>query len=148
MLFRSHRNPLYATLHESSYADGVVTAWSAHRLLPPEVAEEAWFTAEHVFPWMWDEYGALREHAAAAELLAQRDWPRLYDPAVLARNEVAVAATIYVDDIYVERAFAEETARSIRGLRPWITNEFEHNGLRAGGERVLDRLIALARGEA
>jgi hypothetical protein len=33
-------------------------------------------------------------------------------------------------------------------MRPWITNEFEHNGLRAGGERVLGRLIDLARGRA
>ena len=59
-----------------------------------------------------------------------------------------VAATIYVNDLYVERAFAEETAGAIRGLRPWITNEFEHNGLRADGERVLDRLIALLRDRA
>ena len=54
--------------------------------------------------------------------------------------------SIYVDDLYVERAFAEETAGAIRGLRPWITNEFVHNGLRADGERVLGRLIDLVRG--
>ena len=64
------------------------------------------------------------------------------------RNEVPVAATIYVNDLYVERDFAEETAATIRGLRPWITNEFEHNGLRADGERVLGRLIDLVRGRA
>jgi hypothetical protein len=59
-----------------------------------------------------------------------------------------VAATIYVDDLYVERDFAMETAALIKGLRPWITNEYEHNGLRADGERVLDRLIALVQGRA
>ena len=41
-----------------------------------------------------------------------------------------------------------ETARLIKGLRPWITNEYEHNGLRADGERVLGRLIALVNGRA
>ena len=61
-------------------------------------------------------------------------------------NEVPVVATIYTDDLYVERDFAEESAASIRGLRPWITNEFEHNGIRADGERVLDRLIGFVRG--
>ena len=66
----------------------------------------------------------------------------------LARNEVPVAATIYVDDLYVERRFAEETAVAIRGVRPWITNEYEHNGLRADGERILGRLIDLVRGLA
>ena len=50
--------------------------------------------------------------------------------------------------MYVERAFSEETAAQIRGLRTWITNEYEHNGLRADGERILGRLIDLARGRA
>jgi pilus assembly protein CpaE len=53
-----------------------------------------------------------------------------------------------ISDLYVERAFAEETAAAIRGLRPWITNEFEHNALRADGDRVLGRLIDLVRGRA
>jgi len=145
---RFARNPIYATLHESSYADGVPTRWSAARLLPDELIAEGYFTAEHVFPWMWEDYAALRPHAAAAELLAGQAWPRLYDAEQLRRNEVPVAATIYVNDLYVERGFAEETAAAIRGLRPWITNELEHNGLRADGERVLGRLIDLTRGNA
>jgi pimeloyl-ACP methyl ester carboxylesterase len=145
---RFSRNPMYATLHESSYADGFATRWSAARLLPDEVLAEGYLTAEHVYPWMWDDYAALRPHRAAAELLAEHPWPRLYDPERLRHNEVPVAATIYTDDLYVERAFAEETAASIRGLRPWITNEYEHNGLRAHGEQVLGRLIDLVRGHA
>jgi pimeloyl-ACP methyl ester carboxylesterase len=145
---RFTRNPIYATLHESSYADGVATRWSASRLLPDEIAAAGYFTAEHIFPWMWEDYGALRPHRAAAELLADHTWPKLYDADRLRRNDVPVAATIYVNDLYVERAFAEQTAATIRGLRPWITDELEHNGLRADGERVLDRLINLVRGRA
>jgi len=145
---RFTRNPLYATLHESSYADGAATRWSAHRLLPDEIATTEAFTAEHVFPWMFEDYGQLRPHREAADLIAEHVWPHLYDADQLARNEVPVAATIYVDDLYVERAFAEETAAAVRGLRPWITNEYQHNGLRADGERVLGRLIDLARGRA
>jgi hypothetical protein len=97
---------------------------------------------------MFEDYGALRSHRAAAALLAEHDWPRMFDPDQLRANEVPVAATIYTDDLYVERAYAEETAATIRGLRPWITNEYQHNGLRADGERILDRLIALAHGRA
>lgn len=145
---RFFRNPLYATLHESSYADGGPTRWSAERLEPEEVRREGLFTAEHVYRWMWDEYAALRPHKAAAELLAEHPWPRLYDADRLRRNEVPVAGTIYVNDLYVERRFAEETAATVRGLRPWITNEYEHSALRSDGERVLDRLIDLARGRA
>jgi hypothetical protein len=97
---------------------------------------------------MWEDYGGLRSHREAAHALAEQAWPRLYDPDQLARNEVPVAATIYVNDPYVDRRFAEETAARIKGLRPWITNEYEHNGLRAGGEELLGRLIDMARGRA
>jgi pimeloyl-ACP methyl ester carboxylesterase len=142
------RNPIYATLHESSYADGVATRWSAERLLPDVIAEEGLFTAEHVFPWMWEDYAALRPQRAAAELLAEHEWPALYDADRLRHNDVPVAATIYVNDLYVERDFAEETAATIRGLRAWETDEYEHNGLRADGERVLGRLIDMVRGVA
>jgi pimeloyl-ACP methyl ester carboxylesterase len=145
---RFERNPIYATLHESSYADGFPTRWSAQRTMPPEIDERGYLTAEHVFPWMWDDYAGLRSHKAAAEILAEHPWPKLYDADQLARNEVPVAATIYSNDLYVERDFAVETARAIRGTRTWETDEFEHNGLRADGERVLGRLIDLVRGRA
>jgi len=143
------RNPVYAVLHEASWADGGTTRWAAQRLLPSdyERAPEL-FTGEHVFPWMFEDYGALAALRGAAEILADHRWPRLYDAERLSENTVPVAAAIYADDMYVERAFSEATAAQIRGLRPWITNEFEHNGLRADGTRVLDRLIALARGRA
>ena len=145
---RWDRNPIYATLHESSYADGVATRWSASRLLPDRFRESDAFTAEHVFPWMWEDYSGLHGHREAANLLAGHEWPRLYDPDRLARNEVAVAATIYTNDVYVVRDFAVETVALVRAIRTWETNELEHNGLRADGERVLGRLLDLVQGRA
>jgi hypothetical protein len=50
--------------------------------------------------------------------------------------------------MYVERSFSEETAGIIRGIKTWITNEYEHNALRVDGERLLDRLLAMLRGAA
>ena len=58
------------------------------------------------------------------------------------------AAAIYAEDMYVERAFSEETAAQVLGLRAWVTNEYEHNGLRADGARILGRLIDMTRGRA
>jgi pimeloyl-ACP methyl ester carboxylesterase len=143
------RNPLYAIVHEACYADGGATNWSAGRLLPPEYEDDPeLFSGEHVYPWMFEDYGALAPLREAADLLAELDWPRLYDPVRLGANEVPAAAAIYVDDMYVERVFSEETAAQVRDLRPWITNEYEHNGLRADGARILGRLIDLARGKA
>jgi pimeloyl-ACP methyl ester carboxylesterase len=143
------RNPLYAVLQESCWADGGETRWAAERLLPAEYAEDsALFSGEHVYPWMFEEFGALGPLREAADILAEHEWPRLYDADRLAANEVPVAAAIYAEDMYVERAFSEETAARIRGLRPWLTNEYEHNALRADGGRVLGRLMDLTRGRA
>jgi pimeloyl-ACP methyl ester carboxylesterase len=143
------RNPLYAVLQEACWADGGSTNWAAQRLVPPDYAEAPeLFYGEHVFPWMFEQFAALAALREAAERLATHDWPRLYDPDRLRDNDVPVAAAIYADDMYVERAFSEETAAQIRGLRPWLTNEYDHNGLRVDGARVLGRLIDLVRGRA
>ena len=96
---------------------------------------------------MFDDYEKLRPLKEAANLLAEdTDWPRLYDVDVLANNEVPVVAAVYANDMYVERIFSEETAKQIKGTKIWLTNEYEHNGLRADGERLLGRLIDMLHG--
>jgi pimeloyl-ACP methyl ester carboxylesterase len=142
------RNPVYAILHEACYADGGTTRWSAQRMLPEAFERDDLLTGEHVYPWMFEDYGALEPLRDAAELLAQREWGPLYDRPALCANEVPSAAAIYAEDMYVEPRFSESTAREIAGLRTWVTNEYEHNGLRADGERILRRLLDLSRGRA
>jgi hypothetical protein len=101
-----------------------------------------------IYPWLFEEDSALQPLREASEILARHDgWPRLYDAERLRANRVPVAAAIYADDMYVERTFSEETAQAIGNCRYWLTNEFQHNGLRADGTTVLGRLIELARGE-
>jgi pimeloyl-ACP methyl ester carboxylesterase len=140
------RNPLYAVVHEAGWADGGATRWSAERMLPDDFREQPeLFTGEHVYPWMFDDYGSLAPFRTAAELLADRTWPRLYDPAQLAENDVPAAAVVYEDDLYVPRELSEETAASVRGLRLWKTGEYQHNGLRVAGEKILERLLELVR---
>ena len=143
------RNPLYAVVHEACYADGHATRWSAERTMPPDFADDVTlFGGEHLFPWMFEDYGELRDLAAAASVLACHEWPRLYDPDVLRRNEVPVAAAVYFDDPYVDYALSLETADLVPGMRVWLTNEYLHNGLRADGGRILGRLMDLAAGRA
>lgn len=141
------RNPLYAVIHESSYADGGATRWSAERMQPEAFrADPTLFTGEHVFPWHFEDCSALAGFREVAHLLAEHEWPRLYDAEVLAATDVRCAAAIYADDAFVDRAFSEQTAALLPGMRTWLTNEYEHNGLRVAGDVVLDRLIGLARG--
>jgi pimeloyl-ACP methyl ester carboxylesterase len=146
--------PLYALVHEAIYAQGAATRWAAHRVLAefPEFADDArppLLLGEMVFPWNFGESSALRPLRETAELLAERDdWPPLYDLERLAANEVPVAAVLYDDDPYVDRVLQEEAAAAIRGCRTWVTNEHLHDGIELAPERVLGRLIALARGDA
>jgi pimeloyl-ACP methyl ester carboxylesterase len=149
--------PLYALLHEACYAQSAATQWSAQRIraefaeFDPATALDGdgplLFTGEMIYPWMFDADPALRPLRGAADVLAAReDWPALYDAARLATNGVPAAAAVYFNDMYVPAEFSVPTARAIRGMKPWVTSEYEHNGLRVSNGAVLDRLIALARG--
>jgi pimeloyl-ACP methyl ester carboxylesterase len=144
--------PLYALLHEAAYAQGPATRWSAQRIRAeyPEFSPDAYplyFTGEMIYPQMIDHDPVLRPFRRAADILAERvGWPPLYDPARLAANDVPVAAAVYYDDMYVDREFSMRTAAAIRGLRTWMTSEYQHDGLRVSGGAVLDRLIAMVRG--
>jgi pimeloyl-ACP methyl ester carboxylesterase len=152
------RAPLYAVLHEACYAQGRATRWAAQRIraefpaFDPAAAVYGdgplLFTGEMIYPWMTALDPALVPLREAAELLAQRDgWPPLYDPARLAANEVPAAAAVYHDDLYVPAPLSLRTAAAVRGLRAWVTNEWEHEGLRVSGGAVLGRLIAMNGGE-
>lgn len=143
-------NPLYAVLQESIYASSeMVTGWSAHA----ERADHPVFdpahrplhlTGEMIYPWMFTEIAALRPFAAAADELARREqWSTLYDAQLLAANEVPVAAAVYFDDMFVDAGLSLETAAAVGNVHPWVTNEFEHDGLRTGD--VLSRLTQQVR---
>jgi pimeloyl-ACP methyl ester carboxylesterase len=148
-------NPLFAVLQESIYGQGGrPTGWAASRAMAshPEFAEDAdplLFTGEMFYPWMFQEISGLRPFAEAVDLLARRsDWPRLYSPSRLAANQVPVAAAVYHDDMYVPVELSLATARSVGSLRAWVSNEWEHDGITASGDRVLARLMDMAAGRA
>lgn len=145
-----HTNPIYAILHESIYCQDFASNWSAHRVRQTreefnyQSGKPFYFTGEMVFPWMFDQYENLKPLKQAAELLAAKnDWTPLYDAETLAENKVPVSCAVYADDMFVEMDISRETLALIPNSKAWITNEYEHNGLRADGERILDKLIAM-----
>jgi pimeloyl-ACP methyl ester carboxylesterase len=150
-------SPLFSVLHEATYAQGEgATGWAARRVLAehPEFDPTGalrgraplYFTGEMIYPWMFDTDPALQPLREVAQRIACRTgWPRLYDPARLAVNTVPVVAAVYRDDMYVDHGLSMATARAIRGLRAWVTDEYAHDGLRVSNGAVLDHLLALAR---
>ena len=140
------RNPLYAVIHESSYADGGATRWAAARTLPEDFdGDSLLLTGEHPYPWHFEDDPSLAPYAEVAGILADHPWPRLYDAEVLGSVDVPAAAAISVHDAFVDRELSEQTAALVPSLRTWVTDELHHNGLRTSGEKVLDHLITLAR---
>ena len=142
--------PLQEFLYGQPGSDA--SAWAAERAIAqhPEFDEHRdplLFTGEMFYRWMFDEVRALRPFRGAADLLAAYDdWGPLYDLDRLAANEVPVVAAVYHDDMYVDAGLQLETAATVGNVRAWVTNEFEHDGLRADGERVLGRLMDMRAG--
>ena len=61
-----------------------------------------------VFPWMFEEFEALRPLKEAADILASKaDWPQLYKVETLSRNSVPVAGATYYEDMYVDFELAQ-----------------------------------------
>lgn len=98
---------------------------------------------------MFNDYTELRGPLkSVAELLAQdTDWPPLYDPEQLRKNEVPVFAATYMEDMYVDFDFARETAATIKGCKEFINNTMFHGALRSETEKVLSELWKLKIGE-
>ncbi|KAF9935067.1 hypothetical protein BGZ65_003512, partial [Modicella reniformis] len=164
---QEHIPPIYAILHEAIYCDGpgMASNWTASRLLNGEFRKTfeysvkeyenheedpskfVYFTGEHMYDWMLDDYVSLTPLKECAEILATHaKWPKLYNPEVLAKNTVPVAAAVFYDDMYVARECSEKTARGIKGIQLWVTNEYMHSGLR-DGEGVLTKLFKMVSGE-
>lgn len=148
--------PLFAVMHESIYGVDSATNWAADRLreeipgfgesVPRRAAADSpvYLSAEHFYPWQFEEDATLRPWKAVADLLAAKDdWSPLYDADQLRHTDVPTAAAVYLDDIFVPFELSMDTAATIRGLRPHVTNRWEHNGLRMDGAALLRHLRAL-----
>ncbi|WP_091234107.1 alpha/beta fold hydrolase [Microbacterium sp. 3J1] len=139
------RNPLYFAFHESSYADGHATRWSAERTEPEDFRSDVTlFTGEHIRREWTETVPAFQPWRDVTLALAEFEWPRTYDQVAIAASGATGAAAVYADDVYVPLEFSLETARLLPGVQLWVTSEHEHNGLRSGP--VLTHLIDLAHG--
>ena len=139
------RNPLYFAFHESSYADGHATRWSAERTEPTDFRDDpTLFTGEHIRREWTETVPAFQPWRDVALHLAEFEWPSIYDAAAISASGATGAAAVYINDVYVPYEFSLETAKLLPGVQLWQTSEYEHNGLRSGP--VLSHLIDLAQG--
>lgn len=145
---------LYAIMHESIYCQrGGKSDWSASRLLSGHKSEDQLpvrsdgplnFTGEMVLRDHFAAYPELTALWKVADSLAKvDDWPDLYDVDQLKQNKVPLYSATYIDDMYVDFDFAQETAKTIRGAKTFITNMMYHDALRSRTDEVFKNLFAL-----
>jgi proline iminopeptidase len=144
-------NPMFAALQESIYGQATTpTRWAAERVRPDfvefgELCRPLYLTGEMMYPWMFEEIRSLRPFRDAVEALARYNrFEPLYEPTRLASNEIPVAAAVYFDDMYVDAELSLETARFVGNIQSWVTNEFEHDGVRQSSA-VFSRLRQMVR---
>ena len=111
---------------------------------------------EHVFPWMSEDFIELSGvglRMVAHELASKSNWGRLYDEekmkSTLHNERTRAAAAIYHDDMYVEfDACMKVTARDgpLAKCKVYVTNEYQHSGLRDGGSKLFTKLHGMAKG--
>ena len=56
------------------------------------------------------------------------------------------AAAVYYDDMYVVRDFSLAAASILQSCKCWVTNEYQHSGLRDDGYNILAKLLSIVRG--
>ena len=146
-------NPLYALLHESIYAQGAATNWSAERVLEEfdafsPTADTPLLTGEMVYRWYFQDDPVLRPLEETARILAEHEhWEPLYDAAVLAANTVPVAAAVYTHDVYVDQELSLQTAAAVGNIRVWETAEYHHDGIGDDGPMIFAKLLELSKSE-
>lgn len=154
--YASH--PLYAAIHETIYAgasaaiSGRATNWSAQRIReeipgfaedadPRNTSEPFFLTGEHIFPWQFEEDPALRPFQEVAEVLATKmDWPTVYNPQVIAEQNVHGAAAVYTPDMFVPTAYSRQTGALMSGVHVWELSDRHHNALGVEGEFIFSGL--------
>lgn len=136
-----HEGPLFAAIHESIYGrPNESTSWAAQQLRGQFSEFDAYhsplmLTGEMIYPWMFDQISSLRPFADAANALAEyQDYAPLYDLEKLAKNKVPVVAAVYHNDMYVPRELSLKTASQVANSQVWITNSYEHDGVRQSPE--------------
>jgi len=167
-------NPIYYWLHESIYANGPENSpsnWAAERayLDKPEEfdyqqtcqednSSPVLFFGEMVFPWMSEDYAECSGVGCtvlANALAIKDDWSQLYDKANMRkaldpqRGVSRAAAAVYYGDMYVDFECSMKVAARggpLEHCKVYITNEYQHSGLRDDGGSIFSKLYGMATG--
>jgi pimeloyl-ACP methyl ester carboxylesterase len=105
--------------------------------------KQIYFSAEHVYPFHYDQFKALGPLKDAADILAKKeDWPPLFDINQLRNNKVPVSALSYKQDMFINWELSDETVDKMGGqnIHHVIDKDLKHTAVKDQSEDVLPRL--------
>ncbi|KIH89042.1 proline iminopeptidase [Sporothrix brasiliensis 5110] len=105
--------------------------------------KKIYMSAEHVYPFHYDQFKSLRPLKKAAEILAEKtDWPPLYDILQLRKNKVPISSLSYETDMFVDWRLSKLTVANMD--KKYIVNdhdaELKHTAVKDKPEIVLNRV--------
>jgi hypothetical protein len=117
-------------------------------------SEPVLFFGEMIFPWMVEDFAELSGvglQELAQSLALKSDWGALYNPenisAALSDGRCRVAMACYYDDLYVDfEASMKVSSGPLSKAKIFITNEYQHSGLRDDGASIFAKLHGMAMG--
>lgn len=155
----SYQRCVAASSAEYEYA---VTSALTNASAPPTL-----FFGEMVFPWMArGDHAELSGHGMlclSRALASKADWTSLYDAqrmrvallgggggkAATAPPKSRAAAAVYYEDMYVDFECCTQLVRRgmpLEGTKMYVTNEYQHSGLRDDGANIFRKLLGMAKG--
>ncbi|KAG7818848.1 hypothetical protein KL928_002716 [Ogataea angusta] len=145
-------NLLYFFFQEAIYmnGNGSSSQWFVNKIKERVHDDgEFYFTSEHHYPGICDDFQSLRSLKPLLELVHTYDrWDKIWDLSKL-RNVTLAKLPVYCllcyDDQYVSTELALANS-SVFEFKRWITTEYLHDGIIASGEEVVDKLFRLVEG--
>lgn len=135
-------HPLYAVLHESIYANGFASRWGADKAYAKSKTFQGkqgkiYFHGETIRRNAFKDYCMLKPFKKAADILAKKQWPKLYDMKQLKKNKVPVFCLQYAEDMYVNSKLCDKALKGIPKVKVWHHKEWLHDALRHHGEEIV-----------
>jgi len=101
------------------------------------------------------ELSGLGMKALANILARKKDWTPLYDEIAMKLalgpgGTSKAAAAVYYDDMYVDFDACTKVTKGseapLRNCKVYITNEYQHSGLRDDGATIFSKILGMAKG--
>jgi pimeloyl-ACP methyl ester carboxylesterase len=163
-VLRVDDRPLFPLMQEQTWASEGATRWSAERVgseipgyealrldsngqyLDPAtfpLDQDIFFTDHSFCRFHYDTHEGLLELKGVAEILANYEWPCMYDYAKMKENKVPIYATSFTKDMHIDIGLSKKTADRVGNMHFFEDTVNWHQAVRSNPKAILRKLFAM-----